>query len=944
MKYSAGSLVKVRGREWVVLSEPKNNILTVRPIGGLAEETTGIHLGLETIEPAEFDLPDPSEIGDYRSSRLLRNAVRLNARSSVGPFRSLSQIAVDPRPYQLVPLLMALKLNPIRLGIADDVGIGKTIEACLIARELLDRGEIERIAVLCPPHLAEQWQKELKQKFHIDAELVLRGTVNRLERNLQIGESLFDVYRHVIVSMDYIKSDRRRDEFVRACPEFVIVDEAHTCAFGYEGKGSRHQRNQLVKQLAASPVRHIVLITATPHSGNEETFRSLLTFLDKDFADLPQDLTGPANAEHRRKLAQQFVQRRRADIRHFMKTETPFPERVEAEESYKLSSEYKKLFDRALAYARETVLDSKGGRHKQRVRWWSALALLRSLASSPAAAEATLRERAKVSETTTVEEVDEIGRQSVFDIEIEDSAEGTDVTPGSDLGDETDEDKRNRKSLLEMARIAASLKGKEDLKLQKAVIFIKTMIEEGYNPIIFCRFISTAEYLADELRTHLNRHYKDLEIDAVTGLLPPDEREDRVEALGVANRRILVATDCLSEGINLQDRFDAVIHYDLSWSPTRHEQREGRVDRYGQRKDPVRVLTYYGVDNQIDGIVLDILIRKHKKIRSDTGVSIPLPGDTNKIVDAIFEGLLLRENAGGQAEHYLPGLEDFLKPKKEDLYIQWENAADREKRSRSVFAQETIKFEEVAEAIADVSRAIGTVTDIESFTLDALRAYGATINQSKNVYELNLKEVPRAVRDGLSEEDKLKVYFDLPAAQGAYHLIRTHPIVANLASNVMETALDPQLKGIARRAGAILTKAVQTRTTLLVVRFRYDFISGIVKTQQNQLIEECITFAFEGAPEKAQWLGSDESENLMLASPSGNIAPDRARDFVLKVIEGVKPLRAYLDEQANVRARKLLAAHQKVRSAAKFKGAIYKVEPRLPPDILGIYIYLPATS
>lgn len=944
MKYSAGSLIKVRGREWIVLSEPKNDILTVRPIGGLAEETTGIHLGLEKPEPAEFDLPDPSEVGDYRSSRLLRNAVRLNARSSVGPFRSLAQIAVDPRPYQLVPLLMALKLNPIRLGIADDVGIGKTIEACLIARELLDRGEIEKIAVLCPPHLAEQWQKELKRKFHIDAELVLRGTVNRLERNLQIGESLFDVYRHVIISMDYIKSDRRRDEFVRACPEFVIVDEAHTCAFGYEGRGNRHQRHQLIKQLASDSNRHIVLVTATPHSGNEETFRSLLTFLDKDFANLPSDLTGSANASHRRRLAQQFVQRRRADIRHFMKTETPFPERLEAEESYKLSPEYKKLFDRALTYARETVLDNKEGQFKQRVRWWSALALLRSLASSPAAAESTLRKRAKASETATVEEAEAIGRQSVFDIEIEESAEGTDVAPGADLGEETAEDKRNRKSLLEMARMALELKGKADLKLQKAITFVKTMLDDGYNPIIFCRFIPTAEYLADELRAHLKKHFKDLEIDAVTGLLPPDEREERVETLGGANRRILVATDCLSEGINLQEYFDAVIHYDLSWSPTRHEQREGRVDRYGQRKDPVRVLTYYGIDNQIDGIVLDILIRKHKKIRSDTGVSIPLPGDTNTIVDAIFEGLLLREKAGGQAERYLPGLEEFLKPKKEDLYIQWENAADREKRSRSVFAQETIKFEEVAEAITDVRRAIGTVADIESFALDALRAYGATIKQTKNVYELNLKEVPRAVRDGLGEEDKLKVFFDLPSSKGAYHLIRTHPIVANLASNVMETALDPQLKGIARRAGAILTKAVKTRTTLLLVRFRYDLISQIAKTQQNQLIEECITFAFEGAPDKAKWLNLEDSEALMLANPDDNITAERARDFVLKVIDGIEPLRKYLDEQAAVRAKSLLEAHQKVRSAAKFKGTIYKVEPRLPPDVLGIYVYLPVTS
>src|SRR5204862_4742153 len=109
---------------------------------------------------------------------------------------------------------------------------------------------------------------------------------------------------------------------------------------------------------------------------------------------------------------------------------------------------------------------------------------------------------------------------------------------------------------------------------------------------------------------------KDVEVAAVTGTLPHAEREARVTQLAESPRHVLVCTDCLSEGINLQQHFDAVVHYDLSWNPTRHEQREGRVDRYGQPTKTVRVLTYYGVDNQIDGIVLDVLLRKHKMIRN----------------------------------------------------------------------------------------------------------------------------------------------------------------------------------------------------------------------------------------------------------------------------------------------------------------------------------------
>ena len=118
--------------------------------------------------------------------------------------------------------------------------------------------------------------------------------------------------------------------------------------------------------------------------------------------------------------------------------------------------------------------------------------------------------------------------------------------------------------------------------------------------------------------------------------------------LGKAKQHILVATDCLSEGINLQEHFNAVIHYDLAWNPTRHEQREGRVDRYGQPSDTIRVLSYYGKDNQIDGIVLDVLLRKHRKIRDSLGVSVPMPVDSTNIMEAWMVGLLRFSGIGGE--------------------------------------------------------------------------------------------------------------------------------------------------------------------------------------------------------------------------------------------------------------------------------------------------------
>src|SRR5262249_58908242 len=177
-----------------------------RPGGGLDEENAGIMPAIEAVQSTEFPLPTREDLGDFASGQLLREAARLSTRAAAGPFRSFGRIAVEPRPYQLVPLMLALKLDPVRILIADDVGIGKTIEAAVIARELLDRGEIRRMSVLCPPHLAEQWQRELAEKFHIEAELVLSSTIQRLERDLPVGVSVFDRDRFTIVSTDFIQT------------------------------------------------------------------------------------------------------------------------------------------------------------------------------------------------------------------------------------------------------------------------------------------------------------------------------------------------------------------------------------------------------------------------------------------------------------------------------------------------------------------------------------------------------------------------------------------------------------------------------------------------------------------------------------------------------------------------------------------------------------------
>ncbi|HPB76861.1 MAG TPA: SNF2-related protein, partial [Chromatiaceae bacterium] len=205
-RFNPGSLIQARGREWVVQTGSDRDWLRLRPLGGSDEDAIELipELELVPVAPASFPWPDPTQAGNHAAALLLRDALRLKLRAGAGPFRSFGNIAVEPRAYQLVPLLMALRLDTIRLLIADDVGIGKTIEAGLIVRELMDRGEVRRLAVLCPPHLVEQWESELERRFNLPAVALTAASASRIERDLPHGVSLFDHHPVIVVSLDYI--------------------------------------------------------------------------------------------------------------------------------------------------------------------------------------------------------------------------------------------------------------------------------------------------------------------------------------------------------------------------------------------------------------------------------------------------------------------------------------------------------------------------------------------------------------------------------------------------------------------------------------------------------------------------------------------------------------------------------------------------------------------
>jgi hypothetical protein len=269
-----------------------------------------------------------------------------------------------------------------------------------------------------------------------------------------------------------------------------------------------------------------------------------------------------------------------------------------------------------------------------------------------------------------------------------------------------------------------------------------------------------------------------------------------------------------------------------------------------------------------------------------------------------------------------------------------------------LFAQETIKVDEVSRELQAAQEAVGSGVDVESFTRNALQMVGATV-QGKGMIHVDATEAPQGLKDLLNQslgtgfKPTFSARFDLPSKDNEYYLTRTHPLIESLSSFVLESALDAMngkdLRNPARRCGVIRTTAVDKRTTLLLVRFRYHIIKER-KGEENRplLAEECGILAFTGSPQSAEWLGKEEAERLLQASPDANVNPDQARDFVQRVIDGFDHLRPHLDETAKQLGDQLLDAHQRVRIASRQKGVHTRVEPNLPPDVLGIYVYLPA--
>lgn len=956
-----GKLVTLRGRDWVVLPSDDERLLMIKPLGGSDDETTGIWLPLEiphdTPQDARFAPPTSEDLGDVTTAKLLYESARLAFRNGAGPFRALAKLSFRPRSYQLIPLIMALRLETVRLLVADDVGVGKTVEALLLARELMERRRIKRFAVICLPHLCDQWQREIREKLDIEAVVIRSNTQARLDRQIQGDTSVYEYYPYQIISIDYIKSDSRRDVFIEQCPDLVIVDEAHSCARPAGASASQQQRYHLLSRLSAKADQHLVLLTATPHSGKPEEFQSLLGLLRPEYESL--DIPTATQAQ-RRELARHFVQRKRADVEKWLGEETPFPDREAFEWSYSLTREYAAFFDDILDFARKLVApDPKAPQQRKRVQYWTALALLRGVMSSPAAGVRMLTTRLENlaaasgdGEAISLLEMEEaLGENPVGD--TEDMAIA-DISPTQlvEGGDWTD---HQRKQLREFARRLQALEGeRHDAKLANLALVLEDWLEAGFNPVVFCRYIPTANYLGQQLKPLLAKKFPKLDLQVVTSEDPDDIRKERINTMESSTHRILVATDCLSEGINLQNLFTGVLHYDLPWNPNRLEQREGRVDRFGQTAKTVKACLLYGADNPIDGIVLDVLLRKVREIKKATGINVPFPEDSQSIIDTITQALLLnpdrRISVRKDSTQLTLGFENFEEAAeaKSTVTRKIDEAAKREKTSRSIFAQNAIQASEIEQDLKAVDEAIGDPRAVEEFVTGVLQSlFGVQVIRDRKEpgYTIVTGNLPHQVKNMLPPGAQVQVSFVSPPPKGFHYIGRNHRFVEQLCQIIMANTLARQDRRAAR-AAVIRTREVSRKTTLLLFRCR-NVIEQSRDTSKNPhriVAEEMLLWGWRGTAENRQFIDHPEAKELLrTARASSDLSPQSRANFLTQELAALASLNDEFNGIAEEQSKRLVAAHERF-SALLDKHRYQVVYPVLPMDLLGIYLLLPEVA
>ena len=561
-------------------------------------------------------LPAPTGFDAPQHLDAFLDAVRWGASSSAdtrsvqAPFRS----GIDIEDYQLDPVVRAVQMPRANLLIADDVGLGKTIEAGMVILEMILRHRARRVVVVCPAGLQVQWRDQMRDKFGLDFHIVDSDLMRQLRRERGIHANPWNHFPRLVTSIDFLKRERPLRLFQETLPsegealyprryDVLVVDEAHNCAPSGRGKYATDSQRTQALRLLTPHFEHKLFLTATPHNGYVESFSALLELLDNQrFAR--------GTTPDRRQLETIMVRRLKSELparfdgtprfarRELEPLEVAYP--AEERAVHAALKRYTKLRqegvrDAAEKFATDFVL----------------LTLKKRLFSSPAAFRTTLEQHERSLQASTRQRA--VARPTVGVLQRQIDRVEEDYADDAELELATDDaldaaarlfrepDAEERALLTEMNRWAVIASARPDAKAQTLIDWLEKHLRPSgkWNDervIIFTEYRTTQNWLQERLA--LAGFTQGERLLTIYGGMDTDQRE-RVKAAFQFDPqrspvRILLATDAASEGIDLQNHCSRLIHYEIPWNPNRLEQRNGRIDRHGQRASAVRVFHFVG--------------------------------------------------------------------------------------------------------------------------------------------------------------------------------------------------------------------------------------------------------------------------------------------------------------------------------------------------------------
>lgn len=902
-----GSIINMRSRLWRV-DEFDGIEMVATPITGGSDDKRTFLAEIEDIKEERFEPISAVLPGDLTSQRLLLRAYQFDLIHGSAPFLSLHRSSVIPYNYQMVPLVLALEKPNVRMLIGDDVGLGKTIEAGLIISELMQRGKLKRIVILTPANLKFQWKDALDYFFHIKATIIDSFSRKEFEKELPAGANPWQYFQIVIASVDYAKSPDIKQQIQEQHWDLLLVDEVHLCARPHSAvKASKQQkRYELVADLG-SKINNVLFLTATPHNGYSDTFASILEILNPEIVKYHN---GGEVSFDKTNARFNVIQRNRHKLEAWYSKQgkkSPFPKREQKEVIITPNphGKYMQLLDAIERYG-DFILTSaneQGSKRARNIASWVAFHFQKRVISSPYAVVVSLKNRIKsIQDNTETEQENntEILQGYVYDMFSDDERISEEMA-----SIKLDFEALSQHEIEEIQRLlnfAMSVSPRDDEKL----VTLKTKVlpelfAKDSKVILFTKYKDTLDYLEKNLKLN------DTDVFVMHGDMSMNARTEIFQKFERSPKAILIATDVISEGLNLQRLASGIVHYELPWNPNRLEQRNGRIDRIGQPREFVNIRTLV-LDKSLDKEILDLLLEKQRTIEIDRDYAAAYFGDEEllaNIIDQASKRNRSKRKSGTTSGPDLfsnSGVDETRKAVKMSVG-NLEDDIKRKKKieSESFYSSLDIELPEIDKRIEETKRIVGSQHEVLLFVKSALLKFNSGMTEKGNgFYEIHLHD-PRLVLPRYGSHLQ-KVTFDPELAltnPDAIILDAGHPLLRKLIEIVKAEFFAN--KGTYGRNAYFFSDQVET--VVYIYNFLVRFTVGL---REKRVIEELVTLAVDSYTEQLV-----PSEKISPSVTTRNLPVNDLAEYITDALS-FKPLDRFILKKIQERRIKLIEERQEL--------------------------------